>query len=511
MCSVSSFKVLTQLFALMTTVGSVSISKLLSQRQFLQLHMSQATPVVDSYFVDINNLLAFRNNDATLRAQFPNIKYNILWKARNQILNKTNYSVTNKTSIPPSNASNDYMSQQVYAYHPQELLENPKIGKCYQCVRLELTNPSYFKKVCDEKTKKIKSLNTNPDKYALQNLVMGAYLLKDKTTFSSTKYTYFHYVDEAIRLINQQYADPITKMNPNMKYCQMVPSVPYGGNASQMYFEVGQEGTGFGIEDFSSKVMYLVEAINLLEQLSKIQTDMSTTQQEGIANAVQSMRKWMQEFLDWSLTSLQGQDARNQANNHGSWFLVLYGSFSHFTKNATHLTNFRTFVDMMGDNNTLNFIYLTNSMNEQIKDQYPSFYTQFGANGTQPLEAYYVGLLADKTGATIKGQSFWRFKTSGNYSVGIEDSLDYLWYKYQNDLFASSQDIDYRNLGDLFYEYDRIPTYKSTQVNLNLRARGDQIYTEKAQIDQTKEKLSYIYNETSMNASSVLCLNGVYP
>ncbi|CDW82747.1 exported protein [Stylonychia lemnae] len=487
MCSVSSFKVLTQLFALMTTVGSVSISKLLT---------------------------------------------------RNQILNKTNYSVTNKTSIPPSNTTNDYMSQQVYAYHPQELVAR---------------KPQNWQ-VCDEKTKKIKSLNENPDKYvtcdgyqnptayswiqdktnhgnhiqALQNLVLGAYLLKDKTTFSSTKYTYVHYVDEVIRLINQfmyyqyiflcgkkriyqWYADPITKMNPNMKYGQMVPSVPYGGNASQMYFEVGQEGTGFGIEDFSSKVMYLVEAINLLEQLPKIQTDMSTTQQEGIANAVQSVRKWMQEFLDWSLTSLQGQDARNQANNHGSWFLVLYGSFSHFTKNATHLTNFRTFVDMMGDNNTLNFIYLTNSMNEQIKDQYPSFYTQFGANGTQPLEAYYVGLLADKTGATIKGQSFWRFKTSGNYSVGIEDSLDYLWYKYQNDLFASSQDIDYRNLGDLFYEYDRIPTYKSTQVNLNLRARGDQIYTEKAQIDQTKEKLSYIYNETSMNASSVLCLNGVYP
>ena len=68
---------------------------------------------------------------------------------------------------------------------------------------------------------------------------MGAYLLKDKTTFSSSKFNYGHYITETVRLINQWYVDSETKMNPNLKYGQMVPSVPYKGTAKDMYFEVG--------------------------------------------------------------------------------------------------------------------------------------------------------------------------------------------------------------------------------------------------------------------------------
>jgi hypothetical protein len=75
-------------------------------------------------------------------------------------------------------------------------------------------------------------------------------------------------------------------MNPNMKYGQMNPNAPYKGNASQMYFDAGQEGLGIGIEDFSSSVIYMIEAINLLEQLPKVQTDMSSTQKQAIADAV---------------------------------------------------------------------------------------------------------------------------------------------------------------------------------------------------------------------------------
>jgi len=40
-----------------------------------------------------------------------------------------------------------------------------------------------------------------------------------------------------------------------------------------MYFEINQEGLGWGVEDFSSKVIYLIEALNLFEQLPKLQTD----------------------------------------------------------------------------------------------------------------------------------------------------------------------------------------------------------------------------------------------
>ena len=82
---------------------------------------------MDSYFVDVNNLLAHRNNDPTITAKFPNIKYNILMRGRNQILNKYNYTIVNKEAIPPSGDIHDYMSTSVYAHHPKELLENKEI------------------------------------------------------------------------------------------------------------------------------------------------------------------------------------------------------------------------------------------------------------------------------------------------------------------------------------------------------------------------------------------------
>jgi hypothetical protein len=82
-------------------------------------------------------------------------------------------------------------------------------------------------------------------------------------------------------------------MNPNMKYAQMIPYAPYKGNASQMYFDVGQEGFGIGIEDFSSEAIYMIESINLLEQLPKVQTDMSDDQKKAIADAVTSVKTWM--------------------------------------------------------------------------------------------------------------------------------------------------------------------------------------------------------------------------
>jgi hypothetical protein len=120
------------------------------------------------------------------------------------------------------------MSTSVYAYNPQELAENTNIPRCYTCVKYYTTDSTLYKKYCNPLTNKTISTNSNPDKYilcdgyanptaytwildkgnlhdhitALQNLVLGAYMLKDKAYFSSYKYNYTHYVNEAIRLIN---------------------------------------------------------------------------------------------------------------------------------------------------------------------------------------------------------------------------------------------------------------------------------------------------------------------
>ncbi len=84
-------------------------------------------------------------------------------------------------------------------------------------------------------------------------------------TYSSAKYNYTSYINEALRIINIWFVNNATKMNPNVRYGQMTPNAPAFGKSSQMYFDTGAEGAGIGIEDLSSQVVYLIESIKLLE------------------------------------------------------------------------------------------------------------------------------------------------------------------------------------------------------------------------------------------------------
>ena len=49
---------------------------------------------------------------------------------------------------------------------------------------------------------------------ALQDLVIGAYLLPGNTTYN-TKYTYNSYISETLRILNYFFLNPTTMMNPN--------------------------------------------------------------------------------------------------------------------------------------------------------------------------------------------------------------------------------------------------------------------------------------------------------
>jgi hypothetical protein len=101
---------------------------------------------------------------------------------------------------------------------------------------------------------------------------------------------------KAAGLLRAFFLDPATGMRPHLRYGQLVP-----GTA---------EGSGFGIID-TRCLPDICDAASLLAGSPA----WSDQDRDGL-------RAWMQAYLDWLLESPQGRQAREAANNHGTWYDV---------------------------------------------------------------------------------------------------------------------------------------------------------------------------------------------
>lgn len=113
------------------------------------------------------------------------------------------------------------------------------------------------------------------------------------------------YSNHAARHLQAWFADPETKMNPNLQYAQAI----FGVN----------KGRGIGIID----TLHLVEvarAATLLETASALR-------------AGGEIRRWFADYLEWMRTSKNGQEERDADNNHGTCWVLQAGEFARFAGN----------------------------------------------------------------------------------------------------------------------------------------------------------------------------------
>lgn len=113
------------------------------------------------------------------------------------------------------------------------------------------------------------------------------------------------YADQADRHLHAWFVDPATKMNPNLEHAQAI----YGVN----------KGRGIGIID----TLHLVEvarATTLLGDASAL-------------NSGREVHRWFAHYLEWMRTSKNGQDERDQENNHGTCWVLQAGEFARLTGN----------------------------------------------------------------------------------------------------------------------------------------------------------------------------------
>ena len=208
-----------------------------------------------------------------------------LRKQADELLGMKPVSVTDKAFTPPSGDKHDYMSQAPYFWYdsskPNGLPYMRKDG---------VRNPE-INKITDHR-------NLGELDNACRTLSLAWYLTGDEK-----------YAAKASALLQYWFLNDATKMNPNLNYAQAIPGIT--------------NGRGIGIIE-TIALTGIADAVNLLKG-SKSFTDKDN----------KSIHDWYTQYLNWMLTSKNGNEEHAAKNNHGTWFYAQSIDFALFTGNTT--------------------------------------------------------------------------------------------------------------------------------------------------------------------------------
>src|SRR6266545_4002239 len=190
-------------------------------------------------------------------------------------------AVTDKKTLPPSGDRHDYFSLSPYWW--------PDTGKPdgLPYVRRDgETNPE-SKQDLDQP--RVAALGDR-----VQALALAYFFTGDEA-----------YARAAARQLRVWFLDPATRMNPHLRFAQLVRGI--------------DRERGSGIID-TRWFIEVVDAIGLLEGSAS----WTVVDQRG-------MKEWFARYLTWLRTSPNGEHEREARNNHGSWFAAQTAAYALFT------------------------------------------------------------------------------------------------------------------------------------------------------------------------------------
>jgi hypothetical protein len=232
------------------------------------------------YIMDPDRLQEIRNKvhqkDVETLELVDNLK-----KSADALLNMKPFSVMDKEFTPVSGNKHDYMSQAPYFWYdstkPNGLPYMRKDG---------VRNPE-INKITDHKF--------------LADLDNASRILSLAWYFTGEE----KYAEKATDLLRNWFFNEATRMNPNLEYAQAIPGI--------------NNGRGIGIIE-SRSLTGIADAAGLLNGSN------AWTESDN-----KSLQQWYSQYLQWMLTSKNGNDEHAAKNNHGTWFYVQSIDFALFT------------------------------------------------------------------------------------------------------------------------------------------------------------------------------------
>ena len=124
------------------------------------------------------------------------------------------------------------------------------------------------------------------------------------------------YAAQFLRHLRAWFVDPATRMNSDLEYAQAISGVT--------------KGRGIGIID-TLHLVEVVRAARVLEAAGAMP-----------AREANPIREWFAQYVDWMVTSKNGQEEKAAKNNHGTcWVLQVaeFAQFAHRTDLVAHCLN----------------------------------------------------------------------------------------------------------------------------------------------------------------------------
>jgi hypothetical protein len=345
------------------------------------LQVSAQLPEV--FIMDANKLLQLKNkvqkNDKATVQLVESLK-----KKADELLDMKLMSVMDKETTPVSGDKHDYMSQAPYFWY-----DSSKANGLPYIRRDGQHNPE-IKKITDRTY--IGRLEN-----ATRILSLAWYLTGEEK-----------YAAKATALIRYWFFNESTKMNPHLEYAQAIPGI--------------NNGRGIGIIE-SRTLTGIADAAGLVAG-SKSWTSADENQ----------LKNWYKQYLNWMLTSKNGNDEHKAKNNHGTWYYVQVIDFALFT----------------GDNE---------KAKQLVNESKKLLDSQLTKEGTWPLELartnalgystfntaawFQVATLADKVGVDL-----WHYKTSKG--VSLQTAFEWLLPYALNEKKWTYQQIEPYDVGGFY-------------------------------------------------------------
>lgn len=149
---------------------------------------------------------------------------------------------------------------------------------------------------------------TNPDNFVAHRHAMIRFSKIVGALASAYKLTGDkRYVQQAMKHCIAWFVNANTKMNPNLLYAQAIK-----GRFT---------GRGIGIID-TIQLLDVVQGLMVMEQANGMDQE-----------ALQSIKQWFEQYLQWLTTHQYGKDEMNAENNHGTCWAMQVAAFAKFTRN----------------------------------------------------------------------------------------------------------------------------------------------------------------------------------
>ena len=336
-------------------------------------------------YYDLDVVRASAHGDLSIR----------LRRAADTALLRGHCSVINKSRLPPSGDVHDYLSPAPYWWPAQD----SEVGSSYELRDGERVPGSGL---YEEGAGQF-------DRSDLQRLF-------DDTTVLALAWQALAdrvYAERAGELIRTWFLRKETRMNPNLRFAQMVGEK--------------RSAKGYGLLEFKD-VYFFLDAVWIIEQSGVLQPE-----------ELDSLRSWFAEYALW----LDNDEAANSAfrlrNNLGLYFDIQRLSIANFLQETAVIAKAGLYSRARIYGQTAR----DGSLPGELARSQPKHYSLFTAQGWTTMARLLSAL----------GDDLWRFRTKDGR--GIEAMLDWvIGYCTREDGTQSGEEVDLRRLAPLLADLD---------------------------------------------------------